>query len=457
MITAINFPPANTILLDGNKTPITVTSTNGVGFYFRAEIYIDDVLFDEQGWSRKDNFTATKDLMYLYHAYFNPSFLGSFSTGLLEQFNFKKKVTIVINEYDINTDILVGTLTLPDFFIIFNIKSEQFNSNNKLIIFGLKAERYRMKKNGTIVIPFYANANSENVSVIVKDNFNNILHQEVLLNLTGQKVFVFTLNLDDVTLISTADYLTAEINVGNETITKIYTLIKLPNYEVKEIVYQNNFGYYIPAYFDGDFEDVSGFTVQSYEQYDTSLAVYAIEEDVTYTINTGNFNFLEKETINEVANSIDCYFKNGNIYTNVISAIKKSTNQKSRLNIFAEDLQFKVKKGLPFNNENLTGSLSGNNVTLDLNLISVTLSHVDNSGSNPKTYFDIIFTSGFPLFQIFIQVRPNSSWNWGYNSPLANVISPQQYFIVGNENHDVRLYAYYQGQIIYSNILTFTL
>jgi len=52
MISVINFPPENRYLLDGNNTPITVTSDN-VNGYFRAKIYIDDVLFDEQGWSRK--------------------------------------------------------------------------------------------------------------------------------------------------------------------------------------------------------------------------------------------------------------------------------------------------------------------------------------------------------------------------------------------------------------------
>ena len=115
MIQVINFPPANRYLLDGNNTQITVTSDNADG-YFRAKIYIDDALFDEQGWSRKDDFTATKDLLYLYNAYFKPYFLGSFTTGLLEQTNFKKKVSIVIEEKDIDTDALLGTVTLSDFY-----------------------------------------------------------------------------------------------------------------------------------------------------------------------------------------------------------------------------------------------------------------------------------------------------------------------------------------------------
>lgn len=349
MIQVINFPAANRYLLDGNNTKITVTSDNANG-YFRAEIYIDDVLFDEQGWSRKDNFTATKDLLYLQNAYFKPYFLGSFTTGLLEQTNFKKKVSIIIKEKHIDTDALLDTVSLPHFYLLYNVKSEIFNDNNKLYIFGLKAEHMNMKKDGTIVIPFYANAVNEDVKVTIYDDLDNVLHTQTSANVNGKKVFVYTLNLSEVTVISSVLYLRAKIEVGAEVIEKYYNVLRLPNYEVKEVVFQNNFGFYIPAYFDGDFEDVSGMKVQSYERYDSSTAVYAVEEDRTYTINTGGLSIREKDIVNEIANSIDCFFKTDNNYRPVNTATKKVTNLKSRLNIYSQDLQFTFSAGLPFSN-----------------------------------------------------------------------------------------------------------
>ena len=67
MIQAIQTPFPGNVLLDGNNTTIVVQSSNsGTAFYFRAEIYIDNVLFDTQSWSRKDNFIAEKNLRYLY-------------------------------------------------------------------------------------------------------------------------------------------------------------------------------------------------------------------------------------------------------------------------------------------------------------------------------------------------------------------------------------------------------
>lgn len=444
MIQVINFPPENRYLLDGNNTQITVTSDNADG-YFRAKIYIDDALFDEQGWSRKDDFTATKDLLYLYNAYFKPYFLGSFTTGLLEQTNFKKKVSIVIEEKDIDTDVLLGTVTLPDFYLLYNVKSEIFNDINKLYIFGLKAEHMNMKKDGTIVIPFYANAETEDVKVTIYDDLENILHTQTIAAVNGKKVFIYTLNLSEVTVISSVLYLRAKIEVGAETTEKYYNVLRLPNYEVKEVVFQNNFGYYIPAYFDGDFEDVSGMKVQSYERYDTSTAVYAVEEDGTYTINTGGLSTREKEIVKEIANSIDCYFNNNGNYIRVNTATKKATNLKSRLNIYSEDLVFTFRAGLPFTNLDLATDVSD----LELELISIT----NTEGSN----FDVEFNANFPLFQVFSRVRVNDTFSWSAPVLFPTSISPQSRVVsLGGGSFEMVLHAVYNSTLVYSNIVTYT-
>jgi hypothetical protein len=458
MIQVINFPPENRYLLDGNNTVITVTSDNADG-YFRAKIYIDDALFDEQGWSRKDDFTATKDLLYLYNAYFKPYFLGNFTTGLLEQTNFKKKVSIVIDELDIDTDVLLGTVTLPDFYLLYNVKSALFNDINKLVVFGLNAPRMNMKKDGTIVIPFYVNAEDEDVKVTIKDNIGNTLHTQTISGVTGKKVYIYTLNLSEVTVISAALFLRATIEVGTTTTEKIYKVLRLPNYEVKEVVFQNNFGYYIPAYFDGDFENTSGYKVQSYERYDTSSAVYAVEEDGTYIVNTGGLSILEKDIVNEIANSIECFFKNGTDYKRVNTATKKSTNLKSRLNIYSEDLTFTFSAGLPFSNLNVNGSITEETVTLELTADSVTFlrSYAGVPGITFPTHdFRLTFTSGFPIFQLFYQMRNSSGDVWSAPIEFSGITSPQEYTRSFVENHQIRIFAYYNGSIIYSNILTHT-
>lgn len=443
MIQVLNYPPENRYLLDGNNTQLTVTSSNGVGYYFRAKIYIDDVLFDEQGWSRKDDYTATKDLIYLYHAYFKPFFLGSFDTGLFEQVDFKKKVTIVIEERLIDTDAVVDSVTLPNFYLIYNVKSESFNDANKVYILGLDPKRFRMKKTGTISIPFYVNAEDEDVSVVIKDDIGNILHQQTIADVTGKKIYIYNLNLSEVTLLSAALYITADVTCGTETIQKVYSIIKLPNYDVNELVFQNNFGFYIPAYFDGDFEDKRGFSVQKYEQFNNSEKVFAIDEDGTYTINTGNLNIEEKEIVRQIANSLDCYFKNGVVYRQILTATKKATYNKSRENIYTEDLVFTFREGLPFTNDLTLPAITPEIVITDV----TTLDNIN---------FSIVFTSNFPMLQLFSQVRLNSSFNWSNPYTQSGVVSPQNRVVsLGGANFQIRLFASYNGQIVYSNVFDY--
>lgn len=443
MIQVLNYPAANRYLLDGNNTQITVTSSNGAGYYFRAKIYIDDVLFDEQGWSRKDDYTAIKDLIYLYHAYFKPYFLGSFDTGLFEQTDFKKKVTIIIEERLIDTDAVVDSVTLPDFYLIYNVKSESFNDSDKVYVLGLDPKRFRMKKTGTISIPFYVNADDDTVSVVIKDDIGNIIHQQSIENVTGKKIYIYNLNLSEVTLLSAALYITADVSCGASTIQKVYSIIKLPNYEVKELVFQNNFGFYIPAYFDGDFEDKRGFSVQTYEQFNNTEKVFAVDEEGTYTINTGNLNIEEKEIVRQVANALDCYFKNGTNYRQVVTGTKKSTYDKSRENIFAEDLIFTFREGLPFTND-----LDLPDVTPEIAITNITTSDDVN--------FSITFTSNFPMLQLFSQVRYNSNYNWSNPTTHAGVSSPQNRVVsLGGANFQIRLFASYNGVIVYSNIFDY--
>src|SRR5690606_17739057 len=115
MITALSTPGSGRILPDANNTVIKIQSTNGEGYYFRAKIYIDNVFFDEQGWSRIDLYTATKDLKKLYNAYYQTIFTDTFQNQLTEQTHLIKQVKIVVEEYSIETDVLVDSLELPVF------------------------------------------------------------------------------------------------------------------------------------------------------------------------------------------------------------------------------------------------------------------------------------------------------------------------------------------------------
>jgi hypothetical protein len=252
-------------------------------------------------------------------------------------------------------------------------------------------------------------------------------------------------------------FLKVVINVGTASLQKIYNLINLPNYDVQEIVYQNNFGFYIPTYFDGDFEDASTLKPQSYERFDKSTSVYAIDEDGVYTINTGSLSVLEKEVIKEVGNSIDCYYNKAGKYLQVNTALKKATNLKSRQNIYSEDLQFTFKVGLSFMNLNVNGSVSAEGpevVTLTaLNLIFL---GEEDQGGIPLWNFSAEYSATFPLFQLFYQVRANITESWIPPVEISVANPTFNYGLYFAESHQLRMFAYHNGTIVYSNILTHT-
>ena len=87
--------------------------------------------------------------------------------------------------------------------------------------------------------------------------------------------------------------------------------------------------------------------------------------------------------------------------------------------------------------------------TAILNLISI----IDLGSSN----FEVSFSGNFPLFQVFSQVRINDSFSWSNPVLFSTSVSPQQRVVsVGGGSFQMRIYSIYNGQIIYSNILTHT-
>lgn len=344
MITIVSSPASNRVLLDANNTEITITSTNGNGYYFRAKIYINDVLFDEQGWSRQDEFTAVKDLVKLYNAYFSSVFVPFSANGLAEQTALKKKVSIVIEERNLSTDAVSATATLPDFYFMYNAVPAHFSDSDKIKVLGISATVNQVPDTGKMIIPFYVNATAEAVSVTVKDNFGTTLNTQTISTFTGKKVFLYQFDLSEVTLANNTLYFEAVISCGETTQTLQYRLIRFPNFAIKEIWFENNFGYFLPAYFDGEMKNENNLTISDYQQKDGSSVIFEIQEEATYTINTGYLLEDEKAIVNQVINSLEVWFLVNNNWQKINTKTKKQLEYRDSQNSYEEDLNFSFMK-----------------------------------------------------------------------------------------------------------------
>ncbi|MGK4567859.1 hypothetical protein [Flavobacterium sp. 3HN19-14] len=192
MITINAAPVENSIILDANDSVISITSSNGAGYYFRANITIDGQLFDEQGWSRKDAVTAEKNIKKLYNAYFTTAFNENFVNGITEQSHLIKPVSIEVMEYRLADDTVAQSITLPDFYLMYNTVSTAFSDTEKIRFLGIDAPIMMVSEAGKISIPFMVNAVSENIVVKTEDNFNTILHSASLSSVEGKR-FLFTI------------------------------------------------------------------------------------------------------------------------------------------------------------------------------------------------------------------------------------------------------------------------
>lgn len=354
MIQLLEYPAENQVLLDGNNTVVKVMSTGGIGSYFIVKIYIDGVLFDTQGWSREDDFTAKKDLIYLYHAYFKSVFSGSMINGVSEQTNLKKPVYLEFEEYDFATDTLQDSITSPHFHIMYSVKPEAFDNEDILKLLNISTVNRNHSK-GKIVVPFYAKTTNQEIKIELFDDLINSLFSVIMPANTPleKRVFLYQMDLSTLTILSSCRYLTLKITIGSVEQTLTYKLIHLPNYPIKEVMYQNNFGFFLPAYFDGDFEDNTGFKIDSYENSSSENVIYNIDQEGSYIINCGNLNNQECSIVGEISKSLKTYFLNNNQYLSINTATKKTTEYKDRQNIYAQDLQFTFKKDAPISNAGL--------------------------------------------------------------------------------------------------------
>lgn len=350
MIQIDNFPTQNHVFLDANNTKIAITSSNGVGFYFRAKIFIDDQLFDEQSWSRKNDVTAEKDLKKLYYAYYETLFNSNFINGLEQQTHLIKKVSILISEFSIGDDVFVQSQNLPDFYLMYSDKSAFFNDNIKVQILGVNPDIIQIPKNGKLSIPFMVNANNEILELELKDNLGNIIDSNSKPAFTATRVYQYKLDLATVNLAANTLYFTLKITVGATTIIKNIRLFSAPKFEIKEVAFLNSFGYWLYAYLDGQLTIDNNLDIKTYEENQGTEKVYEINEKFTYTLNTGALLPSEKDIINQICTALDAKIYLNSKYITMVTTTKKVNVFKDRKNLYSENLSFSVTPENDFEN-----------------------------------------------------------------------------------------------------------
>jgi len=397
MITALQTPQAGAIMLDANNTVIKIQSSNGEGFYYRAFIYIDNALFDEQGWSRTDAYTAEHDLKKLYNAYFSPVFLSTFTNLLQAQTHLIKQVQVVVKEYALSTGAEVQSITLPAFFMMYNIVPASFSFSSPLHLLGFDDVTMVVPVDGKIAFAFYVGPTAQNLSLTLTTDQGSVLDSKGISIAKGGIVYLYQFDLAPVGLSYNVLYVMANIQVnGTSILRRTFRINRLPDYPVKEIAFQNNFGFYMYAYPDGEMQLSNGLTVETYTLQDDTEKVYEINQEDTYTINSGSLKAKERGIINMVATSPDTRLKNGAEWVTVVTGTKKILAHKDRQHQFDEALVFTRARGTDIDN----GSYIYNTPQLP----NIEFTALDNNGSG-HLVFHYKFNNGFTPQELRVKYK----------------------------------------------------
>ncbi|RZJ71065.1 hypothetical protein [Flavobacterium sp.] len=379
MILINSAPGVDRVLLDANSTPIEIVSSFGAGYYFRAFIKINNVAFDEQGWSRENATVARKNLEKLFYAYFAPIFNPALGDGFFEQTHLVKEVQVLIAEYSLSSDVLVDEGSLPVFYIMHNRKPQLFSDQDKIQILDVQPAVLRVPRDGKVELPIFVNASSDAlVAKIFSENGTTVTIDGGTVD--GKKAFLFSHLIATLNIPETDEYFTIEIACGNQIVSKTYKFISLINFGVQKLAFLNNFGYWITTYFDGELELVSAYKGETYLQDDGTEKVFEISEDATYTLNTGSLLSNEKAIIRQVANATETKLLVDGQWLEMVNKSKRYRELADQSNTFEEDFIFGLRLDRRFENTGvgpvtttpvltITGtSVSGPDVTIDFTI-----------------------------------------------------------------------------------------
>lgn len=445
-INIVQTPAPGTLVLDANNTVIKVQSTNGAGYYFRALIYVGGVLFDEQAWSRSDDYTAAADLKKLYSSYFETVFNPAFANLLAEQTHLIREVSITVQEYRLDTGALVQTLVLPVFSIMYNVKPVGFNANTLVSLLGVDTKVMRVPLDGKIALPFYLGAAARTVNVTLTDSADNILDIRNVTVATGQKVYMYQFDLSGASLGYDSTGVTVTITVNDTSLVQQYRIIRLPFYEVKQLVFCNNFGYYLYAYFTGQLKIENTFSPETDVLADEREIISEINEDATYTLHTGVLRESEGGIVNMVANSPDTRLYQGGAWLTLVTDTKKQTEHQDKLHQYGESLTFTIRKGTDIDNENYIYTSPLPNIVIE----SVVENPPRNYTVNYRLNNGYYPASGYLKFYVKQGGQPfHSTLNFAPSTPTGSV------YIVTNQSVIMKFYLQdYGDSSIISNTVT---
>ncbi len=349
MIELVQAPDTNRVIADGNDTIIQLRSTFGATHFLRATIYINNVEFLEQSWSKDEDGLCAFNLKHLYLAYFTNVFNAQLTTGFNPKPNLYKKVKIIAREYAVGGTTIISSLTLPEFYIVKNLKPQVFDDNITVQFLDLPQENINASRDGGFVFPLYLKA-GDLLTVEVLNSLGVTIFSTTMENYTTQ-VTQYEMKFEDFA-VQDLDSIFVRFSTAQHQAQKKIKFIKETIYPAKDIFYLNNCGFYCLAYLLGKKENNHSLSPLSYAQFDGTEVTYNVEDVKELKLSSG-YGYQEiTNLIHSIATSVDVRMQLEGYWERVKSETKKVQRFVDNQFVYAEALNFSRVNVANFTNEN---------------------------------------------------------------------------------------------------------
>lgn len=358
MIQLIRYIQADRTIALSNDTYFEARSTAGANHYIQADIYIDNIFYKSQIWSKSDEFTAVKNLVDIYRNDFINEFAAHTSSGLIVKDNLRKKVDIKLVETNIATSTSTDAVDLPSFYIIAADRPVSFIDTIPMQLLDNQIDTIVASPDDVAVFSLWLQ-NDNDITIDILSPNSLVLSTTTYSNAVADNIHELVVRLTDATDIETYDYVRIRItDTSTNKIERTIRLIKNDLYDGNVIYTRNIHRQYIPYRIMGELKVDHELRHEIYKDSLNKERNYSYTDTVTLSTQSGVHSVLEKETIAYLAKSIGAYIYLDGKWMSVANETSKYNRYQDKKYVFTDALTYRFNNILDQDNDHTLANLA---------------------------------------------------------------------------------------------------
>ncbi|MBE7649157.1 hypothetical protein [Tenacibaculum finnmarkense] len=323
MINVIKQPRQNAVFLSNSPLDIDIKSEFDSDYYFKVFLFVNTILYDEQGWAKHNKTDCRIDLKNMFTQVFENQFQEVKSNDLMRKENLLKKIYVNIKEYKRIDDSIQNKAYLEWFYILKSNKDMFFDERISLQKMSSLPAVLRLSKDAVFRMPIWVNTSTIQIKVSGDNQeFLSEKHEDLEMG-----IFEADFILKD--FFEKSNEIRITISDGEHTLTQIIQLMDIYSYDVSRIFFKNNFDIFEYIELFGSEKESNKYSRKIYNLPNDLKFTATTTQEKRFKINTGNILPSEFVILELLNNSNEIYLKNEGAFIPVIPVSSKSKGRES--------------------------------------------------------------------------------------------------------------------------------